>query len=155
MPVFFTLKLPAGSSNVLGALGRVVFFRVKEGETSMRMNDVIRRALTVHPEDQVDQAACAMRDQGMASAVVIQDDAIVGILTERDVLTKLVAENRVPATVLVADVMTKITATPGEQLQGRIVDVLGSPVSSLEDAEGVYELALTGAPIDLTILPGE
>ncbi|MCA1831884.1 MAG: cyclic nucleotide-binding/CBS domain-containing protein [Actinomycetota bacterium] len=121
----------------------------------MRMTDVIRTALTVHPEDQVHQAACAMRDEGLSSAVVVRDDAIVGLLTERDVLTKLVAENRMPADVLVGDVMTKITATPTEQLQGRIVDVLGSPATSLEDAEGVYELALTGAPIDITILPGE
>lgn len=120
----------------------------------MRMNDVIRSALTVRPGDQVDQAACAMRDRGMSSAVVIDEDAIVGILTERDVLTKIVAENRTPAEVLVADVMTAVNGTEGERLQGRIVDVLGSPASSLEDAEGVYELALTGAPIDLTMLPG-
>jgi len=120
----------------------------------MRMNDVIRRAVTVAPGDQADRAACAMRDQGMASAVVVDDDAIVGILTERDLLTKLVAENLMPANVLVGDVMTKITASSGEQIRGRIVDVLGSPASALEDAEGVYELALTGAPIDLAALPG-
>src|SRR5438093_13719928 len=120
----------------------------------MRMNDVIRRAVSVAPGDQAGRAACAMRDQGMASAVVVDDDAIVGILTERDLLTKLVAENLMPANVLVGDVMTKITASSGEQIRGRIVDVLGSPASALEDAEGVYELALTGAPIDLAALPG-
>ena len=121
----------------------------------MRMNDVIRRTLTVHPQDQVDQAACAMRDEGCSSVVVVENDAIIGVLTERDVLTKLVAENKMPASVIVAEVMTKISTSPTEQLQGRIVDLLGSPASSLEDAEGVYELALTGAPIDLTFLPGD
>jgi CBS domain-containing protein len=121
----------------------------------MRISDVIRTAVTVGPEDQVDRAAAAMRDHGSSSAVVVDQDAIVGILTERDLMIKMVAENRRPAEVVVAEIMTQITATSGEQLQGRIVDVLGSPATSLEDAEGVYELALTGAPIDLTILPGE
>lgn len=121
----------------------------------MRMNDVIRKALTLGPNDHCAHAAAAMRDQGISSAVVVDGSAIVGILTERDLLTKLVAENRTPDGVLVAEIMTKVAAPTGEQLQGRIIDVLGSPASSLEDAEGVYELALTGSPIDLTSLPGE
>ncbi len=122
----------------------------------MRMNDVIRKAVNITPSEHCDRAARAMRDNGIASAVVVDDGVIVGILTERDVLTKLVAENRTPQAVTVGEIMTKVGATtPGEQIRGRLVDLLGSPATSLEDAEGVYELALTGTPIDLSLLPGE
>jgi CBS domain-containing protein len=122
----------------------------------MRMNDLIRKVVNVSPSDQCDRAAQAMRDNGIASAVVVDGGVIVGILTERDILTKIVAENRQPNAVTVGEIMTQVGATsPGEQVRGRLVDVLGSPATSLEDAEGVYELALTGAPIDIATLPGE
>jgi CBS domain-containing protein len=96
-----------------------------------------------------------MREGNASSCLVIDEDAIIGMLSERDMVTKLVAENRHPADVSVADVMTAIPSAGSEQAQGRLVDLLGTPASALEDAEGAYEMALTGAPIDLTMLPGD
>jgi CBS domain-containing protein len=120
----------------------------------MRMQDMMRRAVTVDPKDTITTAALRMREGNAASCLVIDDDAIVGMVSERDLVTKLVAENLHPADVFVRDIMTAIAPATSEQTRGRIVDLLGTPASALEDAEGAYELALTGAPIDLNILPG-
>ena len=120
----------------------------------MRMQDMMRRAVTVGPRDTITTAAMRMREGNASSCLVIDEDAIVGMVSERDLVTKLVAENLHPSQVLVFDIMTAIPATTDEQARGRLIDLLGTPASALEDAEGAYELALTGAPIDLDLLPG-
>jgi hypothetical protein len=56
--------------------------------------------------------------------------------------------------VSVRELMTAIPAQSSEHARGRIMEVLGAPASALEDAEGAYEMALTGAPIDFALLPG-
>jgi len=120
----------------------------------MRVQDMMRKAVTVGSGDTVAAASRKMRDANASSCLVVDGDAILGVLTERDVVTKLVAENHHPGEVLVRDLMTKLPDESGEQARGRIVEVLGSPASALEDAEGAYEMALTGAPIDFTVFPG-
>lgn len=121
----------------------------------MRMTDVIRRSVTVDPHDAIATAAAAMRDQGASSCLVVDGGSVVGTITEHDLVTKIVAENRNPDGVRVREVMSGTEPSTDEQVRGRIIDLLGSPATSLEDAEGVYELALTGTPIDLTFLPGD
>lgn len=121
----------------------------------MRMQEMMRKAVTVTPRDTITAAAVRMRDANASSCLVLDNDAIVGMLSERDLVTKLVAENRHPAEVVVAEVMTAIPVAGSEQARDQLHDLLGTPASALEDAEGAYELALTGAPIDLNILPGD
>lgn len=118
------------------------------------MQDVLRWTVIVDPADTTVTAACRMRDANATSCVVVDGADIVGTVSERDVIEKLVAQNRLPGEVLVRDVMTAISRMSNEQVRGRIVDLLGTPASSLEDLEGVYELALTGAPIDISLVPG-
>ena len=120
----------------------------------MRLNDVIRKAVSVEPSDNIVTAARKMREHDASSCVVVESGRIMGVITERDLVTKIAAEERPLREVLCSDCMTAVGTNTTEQVQGRIVDLLGSPASSLEDAEGVYELALTGAPIDLTHIPG-
>jgi predicted transcriptional regulator len=120
----------------------------------MRMQDMMRRAVTVGPRDTITTVAMRMREGNASSCLVIDDDAIVGMVSERDLVTKLIAENRHPGEVSVRDIMTAIPPATREQTQDRLVDLLGTPASALEDAEGAYELALTGAPIDLHVLAG-
>lgn len=121
----------------------------------MRLNDVIRRAVSVSPQDSVVDAARRLLDEGSSSALVIDAGAIVGVLTERDLIEKMIVENRSPQTCRVHEVMTLAQGSIEEQTRERLNDLLGSPVSSLEDAEGVYELALTGTPIDISSVTGE
>jgi len=65
-----------------------------------------RDPITATPEMTVDRAAAIMRDKGVGSLIVVRDDTAIGILTERDMVTKVCAENRAAASLTVEDVMT-------------------------------------------------
>ncbi|MDB5868410.1 MAG: putative signal-transduction protein with domain [Polaromonas sp.] len=64
---------------------------------------------TVHaigPDDSVFDALQRMADKGIGALLVLQGDAIVGILTERDYARKIALKGRSSALTLVRDVMT-------------------------------------------------
>ncbi len=56
------------------------------------------------------EAALLMNERGIGSVMVIDKDRLAGIFTERDVLRRVVAEQRDPATTKLADVMTSPVA---------------------------------------------
>ncbi len=63
------------------------------------------------PEATVLEAAALMNERGIGSVVVLDDKKrLAGIFTERDVLRRVVAEQRDPATTKLADVMTSPVA---------------------------------------------
>ena len=62
--------------------------------------------LTIGPTATVFDAAVLMNEHKVGSLVVIQDDRVRGMFTERDILQKLVGERRDPALTLVQEVMT-------------------------------------------------
>ena len=64
------------------------------------------RVWTVSPEATVLRAAQLMNEHKIGALVVLHDDRIVGMFTERDVLRRVVGEERAPASTSVADVMT-------------------------------------------------
>lgn len=76
-----------------------------------------RRVLTVAPQDTLEQAAQAMIERKVGSAVVVKDGAHVGIVTERDVL-RAVARGTVPWSTKIEDVMTAdpICAEPAVEI---------------------------------------
>ena len=61
---------------------------------------------TTGPAATVLQAALMMNEHRIGSLVVVEGARVVGILTERDVLQRVVAGRRDPQTTRVADVMT-------------------------------------------------
>ncbi len=62
------------------------------------------------PQATVLEAAQLMNDRHIGSVLVTEGNQLVGIFTERDVLRRVVAEQRDPATTAVADVMTSPVA---------------------------------------------
>ncbi len=54
----------------------------------------------------VGEAARLMKEAGVGAILVLRKDHLVGIFTERDVLTRVVAEGRDPAHTPLAEVMT-------------------------------------------------
>ena len=73
----------------------------------------------VDPTETVRKAARTMSEKNVGCIAVIDDDGmLVGIFSERDVLTRIVAEGRNPDDTLVANVMTKeiIAADPSESV---------------------------------------
>ena len=57
-------------------------------------------------ETSVKDAARLMSERRIGALVVARGEKVIGIFTERDVLNRVVAENRDPATTNVGDVMT-------------------------------------------------
>lgn len=66
-----------------------------------------KRPKFVTPNTTVQEAAKIMSEFRIGSVIVIDNGKVVGILTERDILTKLVSKGERPETTLVKDIMTK------------------------------------------------
>lgn len=62
--------------------------------------------ISVTPAETVLAAAQRMNDRGIGGLVVTDGKRLAGIFTERDILRRVVAQRRDPATTKVADVMT-------------------------------------------------
>jgi CBS domain-containing protein len=76
----------------------------------MAVGQICRRdVVTATPEETVVIAARRMRDRDVGSIVVVTDHHPTGILCDRDLAVRIVAEGRDPAHTRVGDVMT---ATP-------------------------------------------
>jgi CBS domain-containing protein len=104
--------------------------------------------ISVSPADTVLHAAQAMNQHGIGGLVVLDRGALVGVFTERDILRRVVAAERNPATTPVRDVMTApvITCLPetsveecGAILSGRRIRHL--PVT---DDRGLVGLVTSG-----------
>ncbi|NJE85848.1 CBS domain-containing protein [Thermococcus sp. CX2] len=72
---------------------------------------VRRKAVIVKPSDTVHRVARILSKNKVGSAVVVEDDEIVGIITDRDILDKVVARGRDPKDVKVEEVMTRNPVT--------------------------------------------
>ena len=74
--------------------------------------------VTASPDDPVDRAAAAMRTRDIGSLIVVENGRAVGIVTERDIVTKVVAANKVPSTVKVREIMSSpvIAVGPREEV---------------------------------------
>jgi CBS domain-containing protein len=72
-----------------------------------RIADVMTRGVRVaSPEDSIQQAACAMREDDTGVLPVGENDRLVGMVTDRDIALRLVAEGIDPARAKVREVMT-------------------------------------------------
>ncbi|MBT8036587.1 MAG: CBS domain-containing protein [Verrucomicrobiae bacterium] len=65
------------------------------------------RICQIGPESSIDDAALLMKDERVGALLVMLDDEITGILTERDIVYRVLAERLDPAVVKVHEVMTK------------------------------------------------
>ena len=67
--------------------------------------------LTASPESTVSSAAKLMADQNAGAVMVVQNDRLVGILTERDVVFRVIALGLDAETTRLNDVMTTAPKT--------------------------------------------
>ncbi len=65
-----------------------------------------REVVTMVAAESVLNAARLMNERGIGGVVVLEEGALVGIFTERDVLRRVVAEQRDPAKTALRDVMS-------------------------------------------------
>src|SRR5215472_16100186 len=73
-----------------------------------RVADLVkdRRALSVRSDQSVLEAARLMTEFNIGAVPVMRGDEVAGIFSERDIMRRVVAAGRSPATTTVAEVMT-------------------------------------------------
>ena len=75
------------------------------------VNDILagkgRHLINVSPQATVYSAAVIMNERKIGSLLVMEDGHLAGILTERDILVRVVAEQRDANTISVGEVMTR------------------------------------------------
>ena len=73
------------------------------------ISECIARAdfVSVGPDDPVTAAVSGMQQKGTNCALVVDNDKLIGIFTERDFLLRIAAEKRDPARTSMRQVMTK------------------------------------------------
>jgi CBS domain-containing protein len=87
----------------------------EDAATVKLLRDVaIRHLLTVDPSATLRRAAKVMTERGVGAAVVIENEKVVGIVTERDVLRAIAQDSSMDDT-KVSDVMTRdvVAGAPG------------------------------------------
>ncbi len=85
-----------------------------------RLRNVIQRQhlITVPPSATVYEVAVSMSEGRVGAVPVVDGDLLVGIFSERDLMTRVVVPGRDPKTTPVSEVMTHevVTATPEEHV---------------------------------------
>jgi CBS domain-containing protein len=73
---------------------------------------------TIGPEASIKRAADWLRAKGIGALVVARDDAVLGIISERDIVHALSQYGEAVASISVKDIMTHglITVAPGDDL---------------------------------------
>ena len=114
-----------------------------------------RAAVRAQPDETVLAVVERMAAERQGCALVVKDDRLAGIFTERDLMTRVLARGKDPATLSVGDVMTSdpesltLDDTLGYALHKMsvgsyrhvpIVDGKGHPVSVITQQEGVRYL---------------
>jgi CBS domain-containing protein len=72
----------------------------------MKVKDAMHEGVTwVGPETSVQELARAMRDEGIGSIPVGENDRLIGMVTDRDIAIKAFADGKDPASLTARDVM--------------------------------------------------
>lgn len=82
-----------------------------------------RHVLSVASAATIYDAACVMTRANVGGVLVIDNDRLLGIITERDLMTKVLAKAMNPAITTVSEVMTPnpITVTPNTKVTDAVV----------------------------------
>jgi CBS domain-containing protein len=107
-----------------------------------------KSVVTVPPHQTVQDAARKMRDHHVGAIVVVEKDRAVGILTDRDITLRAIAEGRDPRTTPIGEVMSRDLKVL------RSEDKIDDALSSIR-AAGVRRLPIVdaaGKPIGMVTL---
>jgi CBS domain-containing protein len=78
----------------------------------MTVADLMRTEVVVAPPElPVTDVARELRDQDVGSAVVVEDDHPIGMVTDRDIAVRIAADNLDPEQMTARDVMTQDPVT--------------------------------------------
>jgi CBS domain-containing protein len=114
--------------------------RPKEETT---MEEKVRDYMTTDPvalqaTDSVEAAAEAMRQHDIGNVLVLERDRIMGILTDRDIAVRVVAEHREPGETRLADVCSRelTTLSPDDTIEDAIAVMQNKAIRRLPVVDG-------------------
>jgi CBS domain-containing protein len=87
----------------------------------MELKEFVRRVVATHPQATIKQASEAMVAEERGALVVLDEGRLVGIISERDIVGRVVAKGLDPVTTFVSEVMTREVRTITES-----VSILGA-----------------------------
>jgi CBS domain-containing protein len=103
----------------------------------------VRDAMSANPlsigtANSVVEAARLMRDRDVGSLPVVEDERLVGVITDRDIAVRVVAESVNPQSITVGDVASRgaITAAPEQDLDEALRLMAHHQVRRLPITEG-------------------
>jgi CBS domain-containing protein len=78
-----------------------------------------RKIYSIEADSTVLEAARFMKERGFGALPVLHDGEVVGILSERDIMNRVVAAGRTPGTTRISEVMTPKprTVSPDESIE--------------------------------------
>jgi CBS domain-containing protein len=93
---------------------------------------------TVSPEQSVVEAARIMRDEDVGSLPVVEDDRLVGVVTDRDIVVRVIAEGRDPSSTSVGQIESRdvVAVTPDQDLDQALAEMARHQVRRLPVVEG-------------------
>ena len=107
------------------------------------MAQQIRELMTPNPvalpgTASVHEAATAMRDKQIGDVIVIERDQVCGIVTDRDIVVRTVAERQDPATTTLADICSPslVTVTPTDSVEEAVRRMRTHAIRRLPVVEG-------------------
>lgn len=76
--------------------------------TTMTVGDLMTRdPVMLEPSDTVLDAACAMRDRDIGTVLISEKGQLIGVLTDRDIVVRAIADRGDPATMKVDQIASK------------------------------------------------
>jgi CBS domain-containing protein len=136
---------PRGVSARTGAGSRVLstrrrrIERMPTTETQHTVKDVMTpNPRTVTPETSVVEAAKLMTSEDVGPLPVVEGGELVGIVTDRDLVVRVIAEGRDPESTLVGDVCSSkpVTVSPDDDVSHALTLLAQHQVRRLPVAEG-------------------
>ena len=105
-------------ANLFSAVGQVYIMQAKEVREILVREVMSSRPRTGGTDMTVKEAAALMLREGVGSLIILEEGEPVGILTERDILYKVVAGGKVPSRTNVDKVMSSpvITISPDSSI---------------------------------------
>jgi CBS domain-containing protein len=93
---------------------------------------------TVSPEQSVVEAARIMRDEDVGSLPVVEDDRLVAVVTDRDIVVRVIAEGRDPSSTSVGQIESRdvVAVTPDQDLDQALAEMARHQVRRLPVVEG-------------------
>jgi CBS domain-containing protein len=85
----------------------------------MDVKEFVRRVVTTHPRATVRMVSEAMVLESTGAIVVLDEGKLAGIISERDVVSRVVAKGLDPSNVPVSEVMTREVRTVRESISVR------------------------------------